>query len=135
MAAVRSAVLPALATALLVAASPASAGRLMHAERPILVEATVCELPGAGCPQPDEVLRIVVRGEERRVAVTDLVVLDGSVTSGTLYSELRLRPARLYGPDEELAKLAPGTPLRMRAVVRLGARYLFAESLSALAKD
>ena len=121
-----------LAAAVVLAASAAASPLgVPLAERPILVEATVCALPGAACPDPDEVLRLVVRGSERRIGVTDLVVLDGSVTSGAIFSELRLRPARLFGSDEELAKLAPGSPLRMRAVLRLGARYLFAESFSA----
>jgi hypothetical protein len=121
--------------AALLAAAGTSMARGPFADRPILVEASVCALPGAACPDPDEVLRLVVRGKETRTRVTDLVVLDGSMTSGTMLAELRLRPARLIGPDEVLEKLTPGTPLRLRAVVRLGARHLFVESLSPVGGD
>lgn len=98
-------------------------------ERALLARATICEMPSPACPQADEVARFTVDGSERRVGIRDLVVLQGSVTSGQIFSELRPRPVRLLGPKEELAKLRPGVPLKMQAVLRLGAGYVFVESL------
>lgn len=117
-------------------ATPASAqlGRRTGA-RPLLVQATVCVLPGERCPRADEVVRVVVDGAERRVGFSDLTVLDGAATSGAVYAYLRPRPARLLGSKEELARLVPGTPLRMRAMLRPSARHLFVESLEPAGGD
>jgi hypothetical protein len=117
---------------LVVAATSAAAGRphIPLIELPLLVEANVCALPATTCPKPDEAIRLVVDGGERQVGFRDLIVLQGTVTAGQVFSALRPRPVRLFGPAEELAKLEPGVPLRMRAVLRLGAGYLFLESLT-----
>jgi len=115
-----------------VGAAPLPGARIAQ---PLLVTATVCALPSTSCPRPDEVIRFVVDGAERQVGFTNLRVLQGSVTAGEIFSELRVRPGRLFGPEDELAKLRAGAPLRMRAVVRVGARYVFLESLEAIAEE
>jgi hypothetical protein len=97
---------------------------------PLLVKAKVCAGPDTLCPKPDAELDVVINGVERKIGISDLTVLQGTVTSGTVLSDLEVPPVYMYGRDEELAKLTPGRKLRMRAVVRIGAHYIFVDSLT-----
>jgi len=112
-----------------------ASARMRGATIPILIRAIVCEEASSGCPRADETLRLLVDGRERRIGFTKLVVMTGSVSTGEIYAALRPRPVRLFGPQEELGKLAPGKPLEMQAVLRPGTAYLFLESLAVPKED
>lgn len=96
---------------------------------PFLVRARVCAGPDALCPKPDAELDVVINGVQRKIGISDLVVVQGTATSGTVLSDLEVPPVYMYGPKAELDKLTPGRRLRMRALVRIGAHYIFVDSL------
>jgi len=114
----------ALVFAAVLAASNAAARGL-----PLLVELDGCVEPATACTTSD---RITLNEGKRKLsfAVETLRVLSSSgATSGKVLNEMTLRPLRVHGPDELVHQLAPGAHVRMKAALRLHARYLMVQSI------
>jgi hypothetical protein len=102
--------------ALLLAATPASARRIV----PPTIELDGCVLPSPACSETRDIVKMVV-DDGRRVefAVQTLRLLSTtSATSGKVLNELQLRGLRVHGPKELTQELEAGARRRVRGLLR-----------------
>jgi hypothetical protein len=123
----------AFVAALVVLAAGSAAARRIPVV-PMLISFDACVLPSDACTDRYDVVDLIVRGENRRAALTNLKVINGNQTSGHVLSDLTFRPQRVLGPKELLALFEPGARLLVRASIRRGVTELFVQSAEPVAK-
>lgn len=102
--------------------SPAQGGR------PLNLLLDVCVLPADDCNVPS-VMSLSVDDEPLRVGILRTEILSGRGGTGTVQTELTLRPMRAVGPKDLLAQLEPGARLRVRVSTRLSDRMMMLMSV------
>jgi len=122
-----------LCAATLLLAAGEAAARRGGAQVPTLIAFDVCVLPSDACTDRRDVVELIVRGETRETAFTNLSVVTGGRTRGEVLSDLTLRPQRLLGAKELLAKFTSGARLAVRATIRRGSLELFLQSVEPIA--
>jgi hypothetical protein len=96
---------------------------------PLRVELDGCVQPTPACDARD-VVTLNEGDRKLTFAVETLRILSSSAaTSSGLLTEMKLRPLRVYGPDELVQRLTSGARLRVRAALRLRERYLLVQSV------
>ena len=99
---------------------------------PLNVELDGCVLPAPACPSTRDVITL---NEDKRTlsfSVDEIRVPGARATPLDVLDALRIRPARVYGPDELKHKLVAGAHVRIRAVFRRAERYLLLSSVEPL---
>lgn len=89
----------------------------------------VCVLPADDCANVHEVMTATIDDETKKVAILRTEVLRGSARTGAIQTELTLRPMKVVGPKEILAKLTAGSKVRIRAQTRLSSRMMMVQSV------
>jgi hypothetical protein len=89
----------------------------------------VCVLPADDCANVHEVMKVTIDDQPREMAILRTEVLRGSPRTGSIQTELTLKPMRVVGPAEILKKLEPGARVRMRAQTRLASRMMMVQSV------
>ena len=92
---------------------------------PLNVELDGCVMPAPACETVRDVITLNEHDRKLSFAVETLHLRSTTrATTGSILTEMQLRPLRLYGPDELVARVKPGARLRIRAALRLGDRYM-----------
>jgi hypothetical protein len=116
------------AAALLLAIEDAGARPLVM-PLPMAITFDACVLPSDACADRRDVVKLIVRGETRETAFTQLRVVTGNRTRAEVLGDLTLRPQRVVGPKEAVARFTPGAQLTVRATIRRGSTELFLQSV------
>jgi hypothetical protein len=116
------------AAALLLTAEDAGARRIAT-QVPMVISFDACMLPNEACVDRRDTVKLIVRGETRETAFTQFKVVTGSRTRGEILNDLTVRPQRVLGSKELIAKLTPGAQLTVRATIRRGSTELFLQSV------
>src|SRR5262249_12185992 len=89
-----------------------------------------CVLPSPACEAPRDVVTLNADGQKLSFAVETIRLLaTARASSGSVLSEMKLRPLTAHGPKELLSQLTPGAHLRVRALLRIAERYLILQSV------
>lgn len=102
--------------------------------RPFRVNIDGCVLP-ADCGPSTAVLDLVMQDRTVRFAVTRMLEIDGRRTGGSLLSDIRVRPVRVYGFSDITDQLRPGPLLRVAAAVYTGGRNLLIVSVTEVSRS
>ena len=113
-----------LRIAVAVLALATSAPAFARSARPPTVEIDGCVLPATACADVRDVVKVRVDDRKIELAV-ERVWLPGSAASGSkLLTELKLRGLTVHGPKEITGRLAAGTHVRVRGILRAGPMML-----------
>lgn len=108
-------------------AMPASSGAQANTPLDLLLD--VCVLPAESCANVHEVMTVTIDDKDEKFAIMRTEVLRGSPRTGSIQTELTLRPMKAYGPKEIMAKLTTGAKVRIRAQTRLASRMMMIQSV------
>lgn len=101
---------------------------------PLNVELDGCVLPAPACPSTRDVITLNADKQKLSFSVDEIRVPGARATPLDVLDALRIRPARVYGPDELKHKLVPGAHVRIRAMFRRAERYLMLSSVEPISE-
>jgi hypothetical protein len=109
--------------------TPAGSWGQPYGARPINLLLDVCVLPADGCATYHDVMTLDVDDQPMKVGIMRTEVLNGSPRTGSVQTELTLKPMKAVGPKELLSQLKPGARLRVRVSTRISDRMMMLMSV------
>jgi len=118
---------PLALTLLVLLGAPAASSAQPGSPLDLLLD--VCVLPADDCADLHAVMTATIDGETKRMAILRTEILRGPSRTGSVQTELTLRPMKMVGPKELLQELTAGSRLRIRAQTRLASRMMMLQSV------
>ena len=113
--------------AMLVLASTSASAR-MGSRVPPTVELEGCVMPTEACTASRDTIHMKVEDRTLEFRVERLTFPTSGASGSKALTELKLRGVSVHGPKPLLAKLVPGTVIRLRGTLRTGP-YLLLQSV------